>query len=137
MKILASNDLGSASRTAYVVQTNWPDTTYSEDKYNQFGWYYLSAYTTIHDPGQYKYFHRHDLYSKLFEREKMVSTDSLKFKKLSDAIAAAQALKDFGRLSAGWSGVESWHEVRRGPLKVRIVLETLTETRSLVWGEGT
>lgn len=134
---MTDRGFGQKSNLSFRVETNWPDESRPEDS-NKFSCYYASAYTDIRNPGKSFETMLINTQKELFDKRRHSQYSGLSeiliFDNREDAIAVAQFLEQFGRMSAGWDtgSQEQYREKRRGPLKVRVVEEFNLNNRTEV-----
>lgn len=126
-KVLAT--VKDKSSTTYLVQTNWPDTSNTPEQLAEFRSMYSYAY--VHKDTPTKYLRQTN--PELFEG---AGSDDCRFKEYDQAKKLAVFLREHGRLSAGWigEGQEQYKKLRRGPLSVRIVIESTRTTQHVLEG---
>lgn len=126
-KVLST--LKDVSSVRYCVQTNWPDSSNTPEQQAEFSSKYSSAFVHKDTPTEYLRITHPELF-------KGAGSDDCRFKEYAPAKRLAAFLRKNGRLAAGWArdSQEQYNKLRRGPLKVRIVLECSRTTQHVLEG---
>lgn len=129
---MANRPLGVSSDTVYLVETNYPHEGDPEEKVNRFSTYNASTYTHVDNPGSRWELMLINTHESLFGKRR--SGDTLSFDNVEDAVAVADFLTRYGRLTTGWStDMQEQHRRKyRGALKVRVVEEHTLKARRLI-----